>query len=159
MDKKLLGIYINDHLAGHVAGIELAKRSAGSNEGTPLGEFLEGFVAELQEEQQVMESALDAVDRDPSRLKTFGAWVAEKAGRFKLNGNVLAYSPLSRLLELEAMVHGVSAKMDLWETLEKMDVDAGAAFGSLIERGERQRATLKTHRHAALSQAFAGSPS
>lgn len=155
MDKKLLGIYINDHLAGHVAGLELAKRSASSNEATALGEFLEAFVSELEEEKEVIEKALDAVDKDPNRFKTFGAWVAEKAGRLKLNGNVASYSPLSRLLELEVMSNGVASKIDLWDSLRRMDVDAGADFGTLIERAESQRARLAAHRHAAISAAFA----
>ena len=156
MDHKLLGIYINDHLAAHVAGLELAKRSASSNKGTPLGDFLEAFATELQDEQKVIEGALDAVDRDANRLKTLGAWVAEKAGRLKLNGRVAGYSPLSRLLELEVMSNGVASKIDLWETLKRLEVDAGDALGPLIERAERQKATLETHRHAAISQAFAG---
>ena len=34
-------------------------------------------------------------------------WVAEKAGRLKLNGSLLTYSPLSRLVELEGLSLGV----------------------------------------------------
>ena len=156
MDKKLLGIYINDHLAGHVAGIELAKRSLSSNQGTPLGDFLVGFVDELEGERTVMEKALDAVDRDPNRLKTMGAWVAEKAGRLKLNGNVVGYSPLSRVIEIETMSYGVAAKIDLWDALGRMEIDTGSDLHALITQAERQSAQLETHRHRALSAAFAG---
>jgi hypothetical protein len=35
LDHKLLSIYLNDHLAGSTSGIELAKRSAANNRGTP----------------------------------------------------------------------------------------------------------------------------
>ena len=34
INRKLLGIYLNDHLAGSTAGMEVARRSAGSNKGT-----------------------------------------------------------------------------------------------------------------------------
>ncbi|MDQ4145586.1 MAG: hypothetical protein M3198_17955 [Actinomycetota bacterium] len=156
MDKKLLGIYINDHLAGHVAGLELAKRSASSNEGTPLGEFLATFVEELEQERAIMESALDEVDEDPNRVKTMAAWVAEKAGRLKLNGNVTSYSPLSRLLEVETMSNGVAAKMDLWSALERMQVGPSGEHRALLERAERQKAQLETHRHSAITTAFSG---
>lgn len=158
MDTKLLGIYVNDHLAGHVAGLELAKRSASSNKGTALGDFLEGFVSELEDERGVIEKALAAISRDPNRFKTMGAWVAEKAGRLKLNGNVVGYSPLSRVLEIEAMAHGVAAKKDLWDALKRMDVEVGSNLQELIAQADRQRAQLETHRHGALSAAFAGDP-
>ena len=158
MDKKLLGIYINDHLAGHVAGLELTKRSAASNEGTPLGDYLEQFVAELEEEKVTIERALEEVDADPSRVKTMGAWVAEKAGRLKLNGNVTGYSPLSRLLEIETMSNGVASKMDLWSALQRMQVGSDAEYQGLLDRAERQKAQLETFSHSAITTAFAGEP-
>ena len=37
-----------------------------------------------------------------SRAKDGAAWVAEKLGRLKTNGQLTGYSPLSRLVELEA---------------------------------------------------------
>ena len=44
---KRLSTYLNDHPAGSTAGIELAKRSASSNAGTPYGDFLAGLVQEI----------------------------------------------------------------------------------------------------------------
>ena len=44
--ERVLTIYLNDHLAAATAGVDLAKRSAGSNAGTEFGEFLHDF-AEL----------------------------------------------------------------------------------------------------------------
>ena len=154
MDKKLLGIYINDHLAGHVAGLELARRTASSNEGTDLGHFLKGFVDDLEQEKQVIEQALESVDSDPARIKMMAAWIAEKAGRLKLNGQVTGYSPLSRVLEVEAMGNGVASKIDLWKTLLRVGVQTGADLSALIERAEAQRTELETQRQQALSEAF-----
>jgi hypothetical protein len=34
LDEKFLSIYLNDHLAGSVTGIELARRTLSSNRGT-----------------------------------------------------------------------------------------------------------------------------
>ena len=39
------------------------------------------------------------------RLKNVGAWTLEKAGRLKLNGELTSYSPLSRVVELEGLLH------------------------------------------------------
>ena len=35
-----LAIYLNDHLAGSTAGVELARRTAHENDGSELGAFL-----------------------------------------------------------------------------------------------------------------------
>ena len=43
-----------------------------------------------------------------SKTKEAVAWVGEKIGRLKLNGQLRGYSPLSRVLELEALAVGVS---------------------------------------------------
>ena len=45
LDHKLLGIYLNDHLAGSTVGVELAKRAMASNEGTHYGEVLTAMAA------------------------------------------------------------------------------------------------------------------
>ena len=36
----LLGIYLNDHLAGSTGGLELARRTAGAHKGTAVSETL-----------------------------------------------------------------------------------------------------------------------
>ncbi|MPZ70967.1 MAG: hypothetical protein GEU71_15800, partial [Actinobacteria bacterium] len=58
-EEKYLAIYLNDHLAGSVAGIELAKRAAGNNEGTPVGEFLEQLVVDIDEDRAALEAIMD----------------------------------------------------------------------------------------------------
>jgi hypothetical protein len=40
LDEKFLSIYLNDHLAGSAAGVELARRALSNNRGTPFGGFL-----------------------------------------------------------------------------------------------------------------------
>ena len=47
VDRKLLRIYLNDHLAGSVAGTALARRALASNRGTPLGDHLERLAREV----------------------------------------------------------------------------------------------------------------
>lgn len=49
--------------------------------------------------------------------KVCAAWIAEKAGRLKLNGRLLTRSPLSRLVELEMLRLGVEGKAAGWRTL------------------------------------------
>ncbi|WP_329286684.1 hypothetical protein [Streptomyces sp. NBC_00691] len=76
--------------------------------------------------------------------------LAEKAGRFKLNGRVLSRSPLSDVVELEAMRLGVEGKACAWRSLEalagterRIDV---ARVRELLRRAERQIQELETLR-------------
>jgi hypothetical protein len=86
-----------------------------------------------------------------------GAWGAEKAGRLKLNGSLLSYSPLSRLLELEGLHLGLTGKLFLWQALEGA---LGTSVGGedlrrLRRRAESQRAELEPFHLAAAREALA----
>jgi hypothetical protein len=92
------------------------------------------------------------------RLKTTLAWAIEKAGRLKFNGRVGSYSPLSRVLEFEALIGGVHAKLSLWSALgvvaehdTRLD---RAELDRLLERAERQLSGLQEQHRAAAALAF-----
>jgi hypothetical protein len=156
----LLAIYLNDHYAGSTAGLELARRTRASNEGTELGDFLERLTLEIEEDRQALELIMDrlGVRRDP--LKRGFGWAAEKVGRLKLNGQLRGYSPLSRLLELEGLHLGISTKLSLWEILSS--THAGELeqlhLDDLIERARRQLDGLKPFRLEAARTALVAAP-
>ena len=159
-DNKLLRIYLNDHLAGSLAGIEVAKRCRSSNEGTPLGDYLATFVIELEEDRADLSKVMDQLGFAQDKLKTTAAWVAEKVGRLKLNGQITGYSDLSRLLELEGLCVGVEGKLSLWRSLKHISgTDSRLAvtdLDGLIKRAERQREELESHRLEAAEVALKG---
>jgi hypothetical protein len=144
----LLAIYLNDHLGGSTVGVELSRRARGSNEGTPLGEFLATLTVEIEEDRETLEEVMEAVGAGRDRLKVYGAWAGEKLGRLKLNGSLLSYSPLSRVVELEGLRLGVEGKACLWRMLRQLAHPrlAGFDFDALIARAERQRDELEQHR-------------
>lgn len=153
----LLAIYLRDHHAGATAGIQVAKRSRGENEGSELGAFLDRFVTELEQDRHELERMMAELGVRPSRGKDAAAFVTAKAGRLKLNGRLREYSPLSRVVELEGLVMGVTGKLALWRTLEacgRLDESWRATLERLRERGESQRAELERHRAAAAAIAF-----
>ena len=84
----LLAIYLNDHLAGSTAGVELARRARSANEGTELGQLLDRLVREIEEDRDTLGAVMDAVGAGRDRFKKTAAWVGEKAGRLKLNGQL-----------------------------------------------------------------------
>lgn len=155
---KLLAIYLNDHLAGSVAGVELAKRSLRSNRGTKLGMYLENLVPELEEDRGALRAVMQQLAVRPSRVKPALGLVAERVGRLKLNGQVTGYSPLSRVLELEGLAMGIQGKLSLWRNLRDTAGVAsrleGIDLNELAARAERQQAGVEPHRVEAARRAF-----
>jgi hypothetical protein len=146
---QLLPIYLNDHLALATAGRDLAHRSAGSNKGTELGDFLTPFAADVVADRQQLLDVMARLDITQDRIKVGAAWLGEKLGRLKLNGRLLEYSPLSRVIELEGLIAGVNAKLALWRTLAAAAAEepriADIDFAHLIERARRQLEGLDAH--------------
>jgi hypothetical protein len=152
----LLATYLNDHFAGATAGLELARRAAGQNDGSELGVLLGRLAAEVEEDRNTLASVMDTVGAGRDRAKVAAAWVGEKAGRLKPNGQLTGYSPLSRVIELEGMSLGIEGKRRLWETLRALgDARLGSFdFTALAERAARQRDEIEPFRLAAAESAF-----
>ena len=95
---------------------------------------------------------------DESRLKPAGAWVAERLGRLKPNGQLRGYSPLSRVVELEGLTGGVAVKQMLWNALGQHfgSTLEGFDFEALAARAEAQRVRLEACRLEAAASAFGG---
>jgi len=154
----LLAIYLNDHLAGSMTAIELIKRASGEHAGTPLGGFLSALAAEIEADRQSLRAVMAHIGAREHPVKLAVAWAAEKAGRLKLNGTLLSRSPLTPLLELEALETGISGKRQLWRTLDVLERDIGPTrerIPELIARAEDQLARVEEQRIAAARGALA----
>jgi hypothetical protein len=161
VDHKLLRIFMQDHLAAATAGLELAKRARGANRDTPYGDRLAHLTDEIDEDRRALEGMLADLGFGPDRPKNLGAWAGEKVGRLKLNGQLKGYSPLSRVIELEGLMAGISAKLSLWSILlqvaeEEPRLDA-TRLQRLTARGEEQRETVNELRTRAAREALLGS--
>jgi hypothetical protein len=158
VDRKLLGIYLNDHLAGSTAGLELARRACKSNRGSELGRFLANLVMEIDSDRRKLEGVMQDLGIGRDHAKVAGAWVLEKVGRFKLNGQLRGYSPLSRLVELEGLALGVTGKLALWKALRQLADQEPAldadTLNRLVERAEEHQRGLEEHRLAAAREAL-----
>jgi len=150
-----LDIYLNDHLAGATVGVELSRRAANSNRGTPSAAFQEQLHQQIVEDRRTLLGVVRALGVDTSPAKPAVAWIAEKAGRLKLNGRLRGYSPLSRLIELEGLETGVAAKRSLWQALARafpddarlasFDLDALVARAEQQLRGTREQRLIVAH--------------
>jgi hypothetical protein len=158
-NEELLSIYLNDHLAASIAGYEVAKRSRASNEGTQFEDFLARLVQEIELDQEALEKVMDRLGVRRNHAKQAGAWLFEKIGRLKLNGQLIGYSDLSRVIELEGLTVGVEGKLSLWHNLKTIAATderlTAISFDELIDRAERQRKDLEDERLEAARIAFA----
>jgi len=152
----MLGIYLNDHLAGATAGAELAHRMARSHgDGQDAG-TLRRLAAEITQDRAALLDLMAALGIKVRRYKMGAAWIAEKTGRFKFNGRLLARSPLSDLEELEMLRLGVEGKAAGWRTLRTLAstdtrLDPGR-LDELIARAGQQADILEGLRTAAANQ-------
>jgi hypothetical protein len=157
MDDRLLSIYLNDHLAGMSVGRSLAQRSVGNNSGHEVGGPLREILEEIEADAEVLREVMARVGARKDGLKQVAAAVAERIGRLKLNGRLVGYSPLSRVEELEGLVIGVSGKLALWRTLERLapgDPRIAFDFAGLVRRAESQLERLEQLRVQAVEEAF-----
>jgi len=155
----LLGIYLNDHLAGATGGTELFRRAARHHRGTELGDTLGRLAAEIVEDRGALLDMMAALGIPVRQYKVCAAWVVEKVGRFKPNGRLLQRSPLSDLVELEAMWLGVAGKAAGWRTLRvaasRYDCLEPHRLDELIARTSEQAETLERLRMDAAAEVVA----
>jgi hypothetical protein len=151
---RYLPIYLNDHLAALTLGVLLAHRARAANDGD-LGQFLESLHGQLEEDRQWLLALMRRLGIAPSAAKVAGAYAAERLGRLKPNGHVISYSPLSRLVELDALAGSLAAKAAFWVSLQQVPderIDA-QELERLAERAREQRERLEPHRVAAAATA------
>jgi hypothetical protein len=153
-----LAIYLNDHLAGSTTGRELAKRTLGSNRGTELEPFLEWLLEQIDEDRESLIGIMRALEVPQDHVKKLAAFALERVGRLKLNGSLFSYSPLSRLVELEALTLGVTGKLAGWRALQQVGDPRLEAFDleSLAQRALEQQQRLEENRREAARLALAG---
>jgi hypothetical protein len=157
---RLLAIYLNDHLAGATAGVELARRARKEDRENDYGRFLATLAEEIDEDRRTLIELMERLTIPRSKVKVPAAWALEKVARLKLNGRIRGYSPLSRLIELEGLAGGIEAKRAMWlallqirssdERLKDFPLEALAA------RAEDQRQRLEPHRLSAAIEAMGG---
>jgi hypothetical protein len=160
MDRKYLGIYLNDHRAGSVVGEALARRIAKENQGNEYGTGAAEIAKEIQEDKAELDQLMDRLEIRKKQTRLGIAWVTEKAMRLKPNGKLVGYSPLSRVQEFEGLTMGITGKLELWRSMDALENGAalrGVDFERLIARAESQRDRVEDLRVKAAREALGGS--
>ncbi|WUH98353.1 hypothetical protein OHR68_33375 [Spirillospora sp. NBC_00431] len=156
--RKLLGIYLNDHLAAAAGGVDLARRLAQGYSRSDDAERLGRLADDIAADRGALLSIMRSLGCPIRRYKSLAVWTAEKVGRLKLNGGLLHRSPLSDVVELEALSLGVTGKLAGWRTLLAVaEQEPGLDIGQLRmlqTRANDQLTVLEQLRAAAVGEVF-----
>ena len=148
--------YLNDHLAGSVAALELLDDLIKASDDEPLKIFLADLKREVEADQKVLQGLIARADESESVMRKAAAWVTEKFARskFKVAGEDLGGLGLVQALEMLAL--GVRGKELLWRALSisnwppLRDVD----LAQLEQRAVEQQQRVEAKRLEAAKAAF-----
>src|SRR4051794_19798427 len=149
-----LKTYLNDHLAGSVTGLELARHIASENDGTELGDFMREIAREIDEDRKALKEIMDSAGAGTEHHKLLLAWVTQKASMLKTHSPLSGGGDMTTFLELEMLFIGITGKQLLWKALAAADGD-DPRLQELIERADRQREGVERHRLEAARAALA----
>ncbi len=113
----LLRIYLRDHEAAAAGGLRLAEQSCKANRGSPYANDLLRLTTAIRTDRESLRQICNAFDVSYSSAGRAIAVTGAVLSRLKTNGRAFTYSPLSRVIELEALSSGVMAKLRLWQSL------------------------------------------
>ncbi|MDQ1538943.1 MAG: hypothetical protein QOE58_3336 [Actinomycetota bacterium] len=150
--------YLQDHYAGAVAGTELFRRVASSHSDARVRRVVADLAAEVETDCRELDEIMGALTIPHSKLKESVAWGVEKLGRLVPHGTVLRRSPLTDVVELEALSLAVEGKTLGWKTLLRLaetepSLDA-SQVQDLVDRAEAQQARLEELRLTRANQVF-----
>lgn len=155
---EMLAIYLDDHRAGAAAGRSLSRRMARENSDTGWAGKLARLAEDIEADDRTLGELRRVLGVRGGLAKRALARIAAGAARLKLNRRLIGYSPLSRVLEAEAMMAGVTAKKCLWAAMRsrgyRLDDTAQFDFESLENRARDQIELLGEFHAAAAKTAF-----
>lgn len=152
--------YLNDHLAGAAAALQLARRYHDREPGSELGHVLQALIAEIEEDRRVLEQVIEALGGSPNTAKRATALWTEMLASLRYPLPVLGSgSPeVARLEEIELLSLGIEGKRLLWRALGTF---AGSDprlrafdFGARERRAKAQRDRLERFRLELAERAF-----
>jgi hypothetical protein len=137
-----LGVYLNDHLAGSTAALELLDvlRNVDGHE-----EWASRVRTDIAEDRQELEQLMRHLGIAEKRVRQAAAWVTEKLAELKTRIDDRSGGALQRLELIEALALGIDGKRALWTALEAAAADVPALraldYARLVEVRRLQAAS------------------
>jgi hypothetical protein len=151
---KNLDAYLNDHLAGSVAALELIEHWRDQHKDEPIGNFFRHLETEIRADQDKLCEAMQSLGIDESGVRQTGAWAAEKVAQLRMK---IAGDQPGLVLALEGLIMGITGKKMLWRSLAAANLldTSRWDFEELQRRAEQQIEQAEVERIGAARRAFA----
>jgi hypothetical protein len=153
--RERLHTYLNDHLAGSVAAIELLDGVIEHHSEDRITKIFRDLRDEIQDDQETLRNLIRKLGAKESAMRKAGAWLAEKFSRIKIGD---ADDSVELLQALEALALGITGKQLLWRSLVAVAPDypalQGTDFSELGKRAQDQFERVETLRLEMAREAF-----
>ena len=155
MHNASLATYLNDHLAGSVAALELIDHLIDDSQDPVDAQFFHALRDDIKADQDVLRDLIARGGVEESDVRKTAAWLAEKVGWAKMKLDGPAGAGMRQLQALEGLVLGITGKRALWQALAATgQVTPGVDIGELTRRAEAQRDAVEERRVRAACAAF-----
>ena len=158
MNHNNLSVYLNDHLAGSVAGVEILDQLTDLLKDSEFGAAINSVRGEIEHDRDALEALAERLEIRQSSIRKASGWLAEKAVTLKLLVDDPGSGPLRIFESLEALSLGIEGKRLLWTTLADIArndprIDS-TECSEMIGRSEDQRHRVETMRRDVAQKAF-----
>ena len=153
--RERLHTYLNDHLAGSVAAIELLDDLIEHHSEDRFGKIFRDLCDEIEADQETLRNLIRKLGAEESAARKAGAWLAEKFSRVKIGD---ADDSAELLQVLEGLALGISGKQLLWRSLAATEANfpalQGSDFSELEKRAHDQFERVEGLRMQMVREAF-----
>jgi hypothetical protein len=150
--------YLNDHLAGSTAAVELLEHLETAHGESGVGQAAAELRAEIEADRQELRAVMGRLEVDESRARKASGWLASKVTELKLRLEDRSGGALHLFESLEALSLGIEGKHGLWRALEAAAQDAPslqvADYERLAQRAVEQRSRVEEMRLEAARKAL-----
>lgn len=153
-----LVLYLNDHLGGANAGVEMARRLETDACGEPDEQALGRLAGEIEQDVETLRDLIGRLGSTRARGKEVVGWMAEKVQRLGVAEPLTGSPHLTRMLQAETLSLGIEGKLALWQALQEVADEypwlADVDLAGLADRAREQRHRVEEFRLAAARRAF-----
>ena len=155
-----LATYLDDHLAGAVAALEVLEHLEKAHAGAPVARALSELRTEVDADREALQSLMTQLRVTESKPRKAAAWLAERLASLKLRLDDSGDGAFRLFESLEVVSLGIEGKLALWRTLAAVAPvlpDVGSLdYETLMLRAAEQRERAEGMRLRAAQTAFAG---
>jgi hypothetical protein len=147
LNREHLSVYLNDHLAGAAAALEVLRLLEDAPGFKPWAAHLRD---EIAADRRELERLMGELQIEPGTIRQAMGWLAGKLGEMKTRLEDPSGGRLHELELLETLSLGIEGKKSLWMALQHVSANDPSTprmdYDRLIGRAQEQRAEVDARR-------------